>query len=267
MSDLEFQMLDILKRLRDSYGSIGVKAEFESEGVRIDELLRLADLVNKSDLKLGIKIGGCEAVKDALDVKQFGADYIISPMIESRYALSKFSDLIERVYSSSLNRPLALFNIETHLSYVNFDSILSYALSSSFIDGVVFGRVDFTLSKGLSRSDVNSSQIESPCFDVSSKLRATKLDYVVGGGISSSSLPFLRRLNSVYLSRFETRKVIFDSSSLLDKNLDEGLLLSVKFELLWLLNKRNYYNHISTEDNNRIKMLEDRWCVLNDLVS
>ena len=216
------------------------------EFVRRD--VRLADLAYKSDLKLGIKIGGCEAVRDALDVKQFGADYIIAPMIESRYALSKFSDLVERVYSSSFTRPTALFNIETQLAYVNFDSILSYASSSSFIDGIVFGRVDFTLSQGLSRSDVNSSQIESTCFDVSTKLCSTKLDYVVGGGISSSSLPFLRRLNNVYLSRFETRKVIFDSSSLVDKNLDEGLLLSVKFELLWLLNKRYYYSHISTEE-------------------
>ena len=84
---------------------------------------------------------------------------------------------------------------------------------------------------------------------------------------SLSSLPFLRRLNSVYLSRFETRKLIFDSSSLSDNDLNKGLLLAVKFELLWLLNKRNYYNMISTEDDERIQMLEDRWCVLNDLAS
>ena len=129
-------MLEILKLLRDSYSAVGVKAEFESEGVRLDEMLRFADIAHKSDLKLGIKIGGCEAIKDAFDAKQFGADYVIAPMIESSYALSKFSDLVDRVYSSSFKRPVALFNIETQLAYDNFDSILAYALSSTYIDGM-----------------------------------------------------------------------------------------------------------------------------------
>ena len=42
-------------------------------------------------------------------------------------------------------------------------------------------------------------------------------------------------------------------------NMDKGLEKTVYFELLWLKNKHQFYQEITNEDNDRIKMLEARW--------
>ena len=77
------------------------------------------------------------------------------------------------------------------------------------------------------------------------------------------ALPILRRLNGNYLTRFETRKVIYSADALHQQNIEQGLLQAMHFELLWLQNKREYYELISKEDDKRIRMFEDRWKALN----
>jgi hypothetical protein len=264
MNLLEQKMLNVLKSLRDDYGVIGIKAEFEAEGTRIDELMRLIEIVRKLNLKLGIKIGGCEAMKDLMECKQFGTEYIIAPMVETDYALKKFIEAKNKIFDDEERKVTEfLINIETKSTTDNLDKIIklnNLYSTQDRINGWVFGRVDYTMSQGLNRDDINTSElITSAVINVAKEAKKNELNLVVGGAVSIDALDILKQVKKAHLNRFETRKVIFSSEALEIKNLEKGMLEAINFELLWLRNKKNYYGTIFKEDDKRIKMLSDRW--------
>ena len=266
MNKVEKEMRDILKKGKDYYSVLATKAEFEAEGTRTDELLRLLEIAHSADVEIALKIGGCEAIKDMYEAKQFGVNYLIAPMIETPYALSKYITAKNRVFADSeFGSTKFLFNLETETTYKNLDEILNVSSLDSSCDGIVFGRVDFAGSLGLQREAIESPQVIDPLLDTAQRCKNAGLEFVVGGAVSIDALPNLKKINDIYLTRFETRKVIFSSDALeiSTKELEKGLKNAVRFELLWLINKREYYCSMYLEDDKRIKMLEDRWKVLD----
>ena len=177
--------------------------------------------------------------------------------------LSKYISAKNKVFSEEEQEDVSfLFNIETSTAYSNVDEMLKIASQTNGSDGVVFGRVDFGASLGTGRDGIDSSAVQTAAESVALGCKNHGLDFVVGGGISVDALRSLRSLREIYLNRYETRKVVFGSSSLDLPNLADALRQAVHFELLWLLNKREYYGVMHKEDTARINLLENRWKVL-----
>lgn len=266
MNSLERKMCEILKRCVNEYGAVGTKAEFEAEGTRTDELLRLLEIAHKADAKIGLKIGGCEAIKDLYESKQLGVNYIIAPMVETPYALLKYINAVKFVYSpEEAEDTKFLFNCETKTTFNNIEEMIEISKNNKdTIGGIVFGRVDYSGSLGLAREDIESELITNQVIQVSEKCKSIGIDFVVGGAVSYDARNNLNKFRDSYLSRFETRKVIFNSEALLLNTIQKALKEAVHFELLWLFNKREYYNSMHKEDDRRIKLLEDRWKILEN---
>ena len=264
MNKTERKMRDILIQGKEDFGVVSVKAEFEAEGTRVDELLRLVDISRSAGLELTVKIGGCEAVRDLLEAKQIGVRYIVAPMVETPYALSKYISAKNTIFAGDdIGETEFLFNLETHTGFEHLETLAAVASGVDGVQGMVFGRVDFAGSMNLSRDEINSEKITAYVLRAAEAAKSANLDFVMGGAISSDSLHVIREVAEVNLSRFETRKVVFSGDATTIENIEQGLVNAVHFELLWLTNKRDYYERITSEDAKRIQMLESRWNLLN----
>ena len=257
MNKHEKRMLAILEEAKANYGVLAVKAEFEAEGTRVDELLRLLEIARRAGVKVAIKIGGCEAIRDLIECRLYGVDYIIAPLVETPYALKKFVDAKNKVYPADEQADVSfLFNVETRQTFDQLAEMGEVAQQGGV--GMVFGRVDFAGSMGHTRDFVNSDDMAGYVNAVADVCRDRNLELVVGGGVSPASVPLLSGARKRRLDRFETRKVIFDGAVLENGTAEAGMELAIEFELLWLKNKRDYYRGISAEDEARIAMMEAR---------
>lgn len=255
MNNTEQKMVEILKELKNDYGVIAIKSEFETEGSRKDELTKLRDIVSKSGLMMYIKIGGCEAVRDLDDCKILGADGIMAPMIETPFAVSKFVSAFNKVFPSKEGKNIdKIINLETITAYKNMDDIFNK--SDDFLDTVVIGRSDFSASLGIPKSQINSNEMFEYCVNMINKSKEFGLNAAVGGSISIGSIDFIKKLGDS-IERFETRKIVFDVNSLEDKHHD-AIRKAIEFEYLYLKNKLNYYKAIVDEDTERFNALKNR---------
>lgn len=260
MNNLEKKMVEALIDLKENHHVVGVKAEFEAEGTRLEEALRLKEVVTRAGLDLTIKIGGCEALKDMFDARTIGVGTIVAPMIESPYAAKKYLRAAQLAFPKEERDTMKfLINIETKYGFQYVEEILKSSYAKE-LSGIVLGRTDLAGSLNLSCNDINHDIILDYALEIAKLTTKYNKEFIIGGSVSAMSIPFFKKLPENSLTRFETRKIIFDAKSALnDKNADNGILKAVGFELLWIKNKQNFYSAISLEDLKRIEILESRY--------
>ena len=254
MNNNASRMLEVLRELKDEYGVLAVKAEFEAEGSRLDEMIMLNEVVYRADMNLFIKIGGCEAVRDLDQCKLLGASGIMAPMIETSFAMQKFIGAAKKVYGEKCDDIEWIINTETKTCRENFDDILE--VSKGFLNTIAVGRVDLSGSMGLTRDEINSEVMFEATKEFATKAKKAGLRVGVGGGVSLDTIPFLLKMKE-YVDKFETRKIVFPLYDDEEK-LKKGLVLAMEFEMLYLKNKCEFYEDMAVEDQNRVKMLTER---------
>ncbi len=258
MNSKERHMVSLLTELASKYSVTGVKMEFEAEGTRLEEAMRLKEISMAAGLSLTTKIGGCEAIKDMFDAGALGTSHLVGPMVETPYALKKYLQAVKIAFDADHRADMEFFiNLETITACNNFDAMLKIP-EAALLDGIVLGRVDLTGSMGLDRSAVNSADVFNICVSMAEKAKAAGKKVIVGGAVSISSMPFFQAFPTGHLDKFETRKVVFSCPGAL-ANSEAAFLKAVEFEIAWLQNKKNHYGAIHREDDARLTMMEKRY--------
>ena len=137
------KILNSLNNLK-KFGVNTIKKSFEDEGSSFDEVQLARNLTSILDMKLNVKIGGCEAKNDMIYCQKINVDGIIAPMIETPFAYKKFIQA-----SSKLNNLSLFINIESKTGLLNLKNIISMS-NISLLDGIIIGRSDLVSSFGYS---------------------------------------------------------------------------------------------------------------------
>ena len=261
MDTLLSQLSQKLEQLLLTEKLLAVKAEFEAEGTRIDELSALSELCCKYNIPLTLKIGGPLAQRDIYEAFQLGASNILVPMVESSYAVStsfefykKFSPLFKELQRT----PNLLINIESDLAINNLKSIIELINKNQLpIKTLVLGRSD--LSKSLGITNVDSSEIFNLTNKVLNDIKPYSIDLTLGGNMTSKSFRFVSDLSEIGLHAFESRKCTFKLTNKISNIQFNNLInMGLEFELAWLNYKKAIYSNRSDEENNRIEIINSR---------
>tara|TARA_Y100001968_G_C19430344_1_gene756643 strand:+ start:1321 stop:2112 length:792 start_codon:yes stop_codon:yes gene_type:complete len=256
-----FKLESKLKRLLVTNKLLAIKAEFEAEGTRIDELASLSDICCKYNVPLTLKIGGPSAQRDVYEAFQLSATNIMVPMVESSFAVSTSSEIFEkylRSFKGLRDSTNLLINVESVLTIKNFDSILETIIQNELsINSLVIGRTDLSASLGI--NDVNSKKIFELSKEIIEKSNKYSIPVAIGGNLTNDSFEFINRLAGIGLHAFESRKCTYKiENEISKKDFEELINIGLEFELAWLNYKKETYTNQSNQENTRIKTISYR---------
>jgi len=241
-----------LKILKKANNLVGIKSEFEAEGSSIEDIARLKILASKINSRLFVKIGGVEARNDIYQCVALGVDGIIAPMVETKFALFKFLESIDKLKLKK--NPELTINIETKSGYQNINDIIKSSLGK--ISNITIGRSDLSSSYFNEKINQNSLFITKIILDISKKIKKYPLKLTVGGGINQKTIKEYQKFKiSNYVDKLETRKVILPSKNMLKK---DALERCINFETNYILNKKEINDLKLKSEMERISNLKTR---------
>ncbi len=254
-SELE-KSFDTLCKIDDL---VAIKAEFEAEGTRIEELIILAELCSKRNIKLTLKVGGPSSERDFYEAFQLGTNNILVPMVESEFSLLNSVEIYLKflpIFKHLKKVPKLFINIESINAIKNLENIFNTISNQNLpLSGIVIGRSD--LAASLNISDTNSKDIEEISEEIL-KLKNT-FDITLGGNVTNESYEFIQNLTLKGLNCYETRKCTFKTNKMLSKNKFQDILLkALEFEFKWLNYKKSFYSIRSNFDESRINIIKSR---------
>ena len=230
---------------------IGIKQSFEDEGVILDDINTIRTITKFNNLKLSVKIGGCEAKSDIRQCKYIGVEGIVAPMVETEFALQKFIESVSHISDIKF-----YVNIESKTAYENIDKILD-SPSAKMLSGIVVGRSDFVKSYGHDKSFVNSDFIFEKTYEIMKKAKSYGLETLMGGNLSPKSVEFISKLKSENLIDYiETRNVIIKVDDI--SEIENDIQSAIEFETIWLDYKSKKYKEISDSYYSRSQTLKER---------
>lgn len=230
---------------------VGVKQSFEDEGVLLDDVILMRRFTELNNLKLSVKIGGCEAITDINNCKLIGVNGIVAPMIETEFALQKFVESVIAIDNIDF-----YINIESKSGYENLDKILN-SPASKLLKGIVVGRSDLTKSYGYDKNLVDSDFIFNIVKDIMKKSKKYNLTTLMGGNLSTKSLKFISKLNDANLIDYiETRNVIIKINK--SETIETDIKNAIEFESIWLNFKAKKYTNIGNIYQKRADLLKNR---------
>jgi hypothetical protein len=214
------KLVQVLTTLK-GVGAVGIKTSFEDEGAHPKNVRKLRNVTHKVGLDLNVKIGGAEAKTDfkmALDMNSNG---IVAPMIESPFALSKFTS-----YAKNFNVTRGI-NIESKQGVENLDSILDSEYIKD-IDYICIGRTDLAASYN---QHVLSPELCETVTDTLMKIKSANIQACMGGSFDSRSYKFVKFLHeNELLERVETRYIMFNMDNHFIENFEMSITEALNFE-------------------------------------
>jgi hypothetical protein len=242
-----------LEKLSIDYGIVGMKQSFEDEGVLLNDVVAFKRVTEVCNLQSFVKIGGCEAKSDLFNCIRLGIDGIIAPMVETPFALSKFTDMLEE-YS---DRADGYIVIESKTAYTNIDDILAEAEGK--LKGIIVGRSDFAKSYKLNKSEVDSSFVYDKVEDILQKAKKYNLVTTMGGNVSTRSTKFVKEMHQKgLLDKIETRNVVIGLNPKNINKIETTIQKALDFEIEWLQYKLSISSKLSSEYSERIGLLKNR---------